>query len=190
LIDEALHTLGEKLIKDKTETKTSIIEFFKLRLLGLLVSKGNPTDVVDAVLSKGFDDILDTVEVVKALSHLKDQPDFEPLAVTFKRVVNITKDFESVGVDPSLFEKDAEKDLHSSCHAISGDVMDLADKGKYKEALLKASEIRSFVDRFFDDILVMVEDEKIRNNRLSLLKEVSQLFTRFADFSKIVTEKK
>ena len=190
LIDESLDKLGEKLIKDKSETKEAIVEFFRLRLLGLLGSKGNPTDVVDAVLSKGFDDILDTVEVVKALSHLKGQPDFEPLAVTFKRVVNITKDFESVGVDPSLFEKDAEKDLHSSCHAVSGDVMDLADKGRYKEALLKAAEIRPLVDKFFDDILVMAENEEIRNNRLSLLKEVSQLFTRFADFSKIVTEKK
>ena len=68
--------------------------------------------------------------------------------------------------------------------------MDLADKGRYKEALLKAAEIRPLVDKFFDDILVMAENEEIRNNRLSLLKEVSQLFTRFADFSKIVTEKK
>ena len=190
LIDKALDSLGEKLIKDQSETKEAIVEFFRLRLLGLLTSKGNPADVVDAVLSRGFNDILDTVEVVKALSHLKGQPDFEPLAVTFKRVVNITKDFESVGVDPSIFEKDAEKDLHSSCHAISGDVMDLAGKGKYKDALLKASTIRPLVDRFFDDIMVMVENEKLKTNRLSLLKEVSQLFTRFADFSKIVTEKK
>lgn len=190
LIDEALHSLGEKLKKDKSETKEAIVEFFRLRLLGLLTSKGSPTDVVDAVLSKGFDDILDAVEVVKALSHLKGLPDFEPLAVTFKRVVNITKDFESVGVDPSLFEKEAEKELHSVCHAVLGDVMDLADKGKYKKALLKAAEIRPLVDKFFDDILVMAEDEEIKNNRLSLLKEVSSLFTRFADFSRIVTAKK
>jgi glycyl-tRNA synthetase beta chain len=68
--------------------------------------------------------------------------------------------------------------------------MDLADKGKYKEALLKAAEIRPLVDKFFDDILVMAEDEEIKNNRLSLLREVSSLFTRFADFSRIVTAKK
>ena len=190
LADKALQSLGDKLLRDRDEVKIDILDFFRLRLIGLLTAKGNSVDVVDAVLAKGFDDVLDAVEVVKALSHLKGLPDFEPLAVTFKRVVNITKDFVSVGVDPSLFEKEAEQKLHSECHALSGDVMDLADKGKYKEALLKAAEIRPLVDNFFDDILVMAEDEEIKNNRLSLLKEVSNLFTRFADFSRIVTVKK
>ncbi|MDH3974012.1 MAG: glycine--tRNA ligase subunit beta [Deltaproteobacteria bacterium] len=190
LISRALEILQDKLLKASDEIKGEILEFFRLRLAGLLTGGGYSHDVVDAVLSRGFDDILDTVEIVKALAHLKELPDFEPLAVAFKRVVNITKDFESIGVDPTLFEGDAEEKLHSACHSIAGDVMDLADKGKYKEALLKASQIRPVVDSFFDAILVMVDDVNVKNNRLSLLKEVSGLFMRFADFSKIVTENK
>ena len=190
LIDRELEILKDKLLKDSGEIKGEILDFFRLRLAGLLTGSGFTHDVVDAVLSRGFDDVLDTVEIIKALAHLKELPDFEPLAAAFKRVANITKEFESIGVDPTLFEGDAEKKLHSTYHSLAGDVMDLADKGKYKEALLKASEIRPVVDSFFDDILVMADDTDIRNNRLSLLKEVSGLFMRFADFSKIVTENK
>jgi len=190
IINTSLEIASEKIDKDIVKIKGLVLEFIKTRLSGLLGSQGYAHDVVDAVLARGFDDIVDAVDIIKALSHLKDLPDFEPLAVAFKRVANITKDFESIGVDPSIFEGDAEKAMHNACHEIGENVSALADKGKYKEALLKAAEIRPLVDRFFDDILVMVESENIRNNRLSLLKEVSGLFMRFADFSRIVTENK
>jgi glycyl-tRNA synthetase beta chain len=190
VINTSLKIASEKIDKDIAKTKGLVLEFIKTRLSGLLTTQGYSHDIVDAVLTRGFDDIVDAVEIIKALSHLKEQADFEPLAVAFKRVANITREFESTGVDPSLFEGVAEKELHAAFHAIGGTVADLADKGKYKEALLKAAEIRPLVDKFFDDILVMVESEKIRDNRLSLLKEVSGLFTRFADFSRIVTDNK
>ncbi|MBE9537334.1 MAG: glycine--tRNA ligase subunit beta [Proteobacteria bacterium] len=190
IINTSLKITSEKIDKDIVKTKGLLLEFIKTRLSGLLTTQGYSHDIIDAVLTRGFDDIVDAVEIIKALSHLKGQADFEPLAVAFKRVANITREFESTGVDPSLFEGVAEKELHAAFHAIGGTVTALADKGKYKEALLKAAEIRPLVDKFFDDILVMVESEKIRDNRLSLLKEVSGLFTRFADFSKIVTENK
>jgi len=190
LIDSALEIAKEKVDRDICETKKAVLEFVRTRLSGLLASRGYAHDVVDAVLARGFDDIADTVEIIKALSHLKGLPDFEPLAVAFKRVANITKDFESTGVDPSAFEDDAEKALYNACREIGRNVSALAGKGEYKEAMLKAAEIRPLVDRFFDDILVMVDSEKIRSNRLSLLKEISGLFMRFADFSRIVTENK
>ncbi|MBE9505165.1 MAG: glycine--tRNA ligase subunit beta, partial [Proteobacteria bacterium] len=190
LVDQSLTLLGDKLLKKSEDARSEVLEFFRSRLMGFLTSKAYPHDVVDAVLARGFDDILDTVEVVKALSHLKGLSDFEPLAVAFKRAVNITKEYEQKEVNPSLFEGDAEKALHSAYHSTNEDVSALAGKGKYQEALLKAAGIRPFVDRFFDGILVMVDDERVRNNRLSLLKEVSTLFTRFADFSKIVTDNK
>lgn len=190
LIDSSLEIAGGKIDRDIVETKKAVLEFIKTRLAGLLGLQGYAHDIVDAVLERGFDDIADTVEIVDALSNLKNLPDFEPLAIAFKRVANITKDFESISVDPSLFEDDAEKKLHNASQEIGGQVKALADNGKYKEALIKAAEIRPLVDNFFDDILVMVESEKLRDNRLSMLKDVSGLFTRFADFSKIVTDNK
>jgi len=185
-IDKSIEISQDKLIKKADEVKTTVLDFFKTRLMGILASKGYPHDVADSVLSIRLDDILDSVEVVKALTHLKERPDFEPLAVAFKRVVNITKDFNGKTVDESLFSEDSEKRLSSSCKAISVEVFSLAEKGRYREALLKAAEIRPYVDSFFDDVMVMVDDVKIRENRLSLLKDVSALFTRFADFSIIV----
>lgn len=187
-IDKAMEILQDKLTKSAEETKDAVLDYFKTRLMGVLSSKGYSHDVADAVLSIRFDNILDSVEVVKALSFLKESADFESLATSFKRVVNITKDFQGKTVDETLFEKKSENSLNSTCKSISVDIFYLAEKGKYKEALLKAAEIRPFVDSFFDDVMVMVEDVKIRENRLSLLKNVSALFTRFADFSLIAVD--
>lgn len=189
-ISKSVEILQDRCTKDAVEISKDVAGFFRSRLSGLLTSAGYPHDVVDAVLSAGFDDIVDAVEIVKALSPLKDLPDFEPLAVSFKRIVNITKGYEPATVDPSLFEVEAEEALHHAYHEIAGDVFDLANAGKYGDALLKTKEIRLHVDKFFDDVMVMVDDEVLKNNRLSLLKEVSKLFIRFADFSKIVIENK
>ncbi len=187
-IDNALEILQDKLTKSVDETKSAVLDYFKTRLKGILTSKGYPHDVADAVLSIRFDNILDSVEVVKALSRLKEIADFESLAISFKRVVNITKDFQGKDVDEKLFEKDSENRLNSACKSISVDIFSLEEEGRYKEALLKAAEIKPFVDSFFDDVMVMADDIKTRENRLSLLKNVSALFTRFADFSVIAAD--
>jgi glycyl-tRNA synthetase beta chain len=126
----------------------------------------------------------------KALQDLKTAPDFEPLAVAFKRVVNIIKKakaFKAKPVKESLFEHDSESKLFSAYEDVKNRVADNLDKGKFEQALHEIASLRDAVDAFFDGVLVMAKNTKIRNNRLALLKHIADLFETMADFSKIST---
>jgi glycyl-tRNA synthetase beta chain len=104
-------------------------------------------------------------------------------------VSNILKDFKDGCIDPVLFENEAEQALYSSYIEIRKKAEALIDRGNYTEALLEIVRLRKPVDAFFEAVLVMAKDEKVKFNRLSLLEAVAKLFHRVADFSKIVTEK-
>ncbi len=85
-----------------------------------------------------------------------------------------------------MFESTAETDLYQSLSGISGEVDGLISSRSYLAALEKMAGLKADVDRFFDEVMVMVDDDKIRNNRLNLLSELTGMFLRIADFSKIV----
>jgi len=122
------------------------------------------------------------------MENFKTHADFEPLAIAFKRVGNIIKGFKNGSVDASIFDTDEEKNLYNVFLEIKEKASAHIDNGNDQEALIEMARLRKPVDEFFDTVLVMAEDEKIRFNRLSLLEEISKLFYRVADFSKIVTE--
>ena len=109
--------------------------------------------------------------------------------MAFKRVSNILKDFRDGRVDAALFENEAEGALYSAYTEIRKKAEALIEAGDYREALLEMVRLRKPVDDFFEAVLVMAKDERVRFNRLSLLEAVAKLFHRVADFSKIVTEK-
>ena len=119
---------------------------------------------------------------------LKSHADFEPLAIAFKRVGNIIKGFEKGSVDTSKFDSNEEKSLYGAFVTVKGQVLKHIEKDDYQSALFELACLRKPVDDFFENVLVMAKDETVRANRLSLLKEISNLFHRIADFSKIVTE--
>jgi glycyl-tRNA synthetase beta chain len=188
LIEKSISILGNKMKRKPEEIKTDVLEFFKGRLENQLISQGHPYDVVDAVLTVDTSDLVRAFNKIEAMENFKTHEDFEPLAIAFKRVGNIIKDFKDGSVDDSLFETDEEKDLYEAFLSINETARAYLDQGKDQEALIEMARLRKPVDNFFDTVLVMAEDEKIRVNRLSLLENISQLFYRVADFSKIVTE--
>jgi len=143
---------------------------------------------VDAVLAADADHLVVAVQKIEAMEAFKSHEDFQPLAIAFKRVDNILKDFRKGFVDPALFVAGPEKELHESCQAIGEAAIQRIAGGDYAGALIHLARLRRPVDAFFDAVLVMAPDEKVRLNRLSLLKEISDLFHRIADFSKIVTD--
>ncbi|MBN2515545.1 MAG: glycine--tRNA ligase subunit beta [Deltaproteobacteria bacterium] len=188
LIEKSISILGNKMKRKQEEIKTDVLEFFKGRLENQLISQGHPYDVVDAVLTVDTSDLVRAFNKIEAMENFKTHEDFEPLAIAFKRVGNIIKDFKDGSVDDSLFETDEEKDLYETFLSINETACTYLDQGKDQEALIEMARLRKPVDNFFDTVLVMADDEKIRFNRLSLLNYISQLFYRVADFSKIVTE--
>ncbi|HEU18849.1 MAG TPA: glycine--tRNA ligase subunit beta [Deltaproteobacteria bacterium] len=188
LIEESIAILGKKLKRSPEDIRSDVLAFFKGRFENQLISQGHPYDVVDAVLSVDIADLVKAVKKIDAMEAFKSHPDFEPLAIAFKRVGNILKDFEGGTVDSTLFETDSEKNLYDTFLEIREKAAAYLDNGNDRDALIEMARLREPVDAFFDSVLVMAKDEKVKFNRLSLLDKISKLFHRVADFSKIVTE--
>jgi len=187
LIDESLLQLKDVLKKPAEDVKKDILDFFKGRLQNQLIAQGYAYDTVDAVLSTDIDALVEVIEKIKALDEFRKNPDFEPISVAFKRVDNILKDFRDGRFDVNLLVHDAEINLFSYFDDIKPRVEKGIVEKDFVAALNKLAALRPHVDNFFDNVMVMDKDEKIRFNRLSLLAEISDLFHKIADFSKIVT---
>ena len=185
LVGKAVDLLSAKLTRPADEVKKDVLEFIRLRFFNMLTGQGQPQDVVDAVLSASFDDVIDAQERVKALAALKGREDFEPLAVAFKRVVNIIKGGVDTPVNVDRFEAACEKTLHDEVQAAAARVAAATEAGDYPAALQAIAALRGAVDAFFEGVMVMAEDEGVRINRLALLTGVARLFEDIADFAKI-----
>jgi glycyl-tRNA synthetase beta chain len=160
--------------------------FLESRMVHIMTDQGFSKEAVNSALAASFDNIPDVHLRVKALDALRKEPDFEPLAVTFKRVENIQKKADqthSQTVDAALFEHAAETNLFAACTQVAATVGTLIEKGEYTGALKEIATLRPLVDTFFDDVMVFAEDETIKNNRIALLASVSGLFNNIADFS-------
>ncbi|MEJ2656310.1 MAG: glycine--tRNA ligase subunit beta [Desulfobacterales bacterium] len=190
LIEKSLGIYGIKGAKKIKDMADPIYNFIQNRMTYQLVEEGFSKDVIAAVADADADHVPNVFNRVRALQDLKTAADFEPLAVAFKRAVNIIKKADLPArkkVDEKLFEHESEKALYSAYKDLEGKVADLISKGRFDQALREIARLRDPVDAFFDDVMVMSKDKKIRNNRLSLLWMISELFGLFADFSKIST---
>ena len=187
LIDESLALLKDVLKRPADDIKKDVLDFFKGRLQNQLITQGYAYDTVDAVLSADIDELVKVIEKIKALEAFRQNPEFEPISIAFKRVDNILKDFHDGQIDVGLLSADAEINLFSSFDNIKTRVEKGIAEEDFNAALNKLAALRPPVDAFFDNVMVMDKDEKVRFNRLSLLAEISALFHKIADFSKIVT---
>ena len=180
-----------ELFKDKIKNENiieEIQEFFTNRMTQILHEHGLSKNVIAAVLSASSINVIDVFKRASALENLKNAPDFESIAIAFKRVSNIVKKADTCSeleIDSNLFEKECERKLVDACQLINTNVRLHIKKGLFDDALLEMTRLREPVDDFFDGILVMSDDEKLRNNRLAILSNVKKIFEDIADFSKI-----
>ncbi len=188
LIEKSTSLFTDKATEEIPVTAERVYTFLKNRISGMLSEEGYSKDVIASVLSISANNVPNVWNRTRALQTLKAEPDFEPLAVAFKRVVNIIKkaeDFEVTAVEPVLFESDSESKLLFSLEDVEKKVDGELEKGSFDQALRDMATLRGPVDKFFDDVLVMAEDDRVRKNRLVLLKRIANLFEKVADFSKI-----
>jgi glycyl-tRNA synthetase beta chain len=176
--------LEPKLTRKREEVHADVLEFFKGRFVNLMADR-YPSDVVDAVVAVGCDDLVDAAARIAALAAFKGRDDFEPLAVAFKRVCNIVKDGVDAGVDAALFQDPVEGALNDAFAGVKAKVAAAVAKQEYVAALADIATLRPPVDAFFDKVMVMAEDERVRTNRLALLTGIARLFGGIADFSRI-----
>ena len=156
--------------------------------------RGYTYDEINAAFAAGADDLGDAVERVAAVKAIRKTKDFLPLAASFKRIRNIleksagTGDKTQQGVDPTILKEIGELQLFTVAQQIGQEATRLKKERKYRKALEKISELRPAVDFFFDRVLVMAEDEKVRRNRIALLAGLLKEFSTIADFSELGRE--
>lgn len=187
--DSALSLYGVNDAK-RNSVRGKIIDFFKVRYQGILESRQCRTDLVNSVINARFDNFNDAARRVDALQKLMNEPWFESLSIAFKRAMKILpEDGISGKIDSKLVNESAEKELIEAVSKAEIESRVHLDSGNYFEALKKVCEIRSSVDRFFDEVLVMTEDIKVRENRFRILKRIVNLFSDIADFRQISSGK-
>ncbi len=170
---------------DYTNLKNEVLGFILGRFQAYMKSKGFDTDIINSVVSTGETNLYRAFLKISSVNQLKQNPQFEDIMITFKRVGNIIpKDFEGE-FSENLLEKEEEKLLFEKYKQIKSEVEKLTEQGEYGKALSKLLELKEYVDKFFDNVMVMVKDEKIKTNRLSLLKKINDLFRKISDFTKI-----
>ena len=151
-------------------------------------------DVMVAVCATAYSrrplDLLDVLERMKALQTVTAQPEFDPLIVGFKRAHRLVEkeQWERGPVEEARFQHPSESALHRAVGEERDKIVSALAVGEYSKALDFLVELKPRIDAFFEAVMVNAEDEAIRSNRLSLLKEVDELFMSFADFSQIVIQ--
>jgi glycyl-tRNA synthetase beta chain len=177
------------------QQEAQVLEFLLERARFVLREKsGYAYDEVNAVFRAGSDDLVDVEKRLRALKAIRRTKNFEPLAVSFKRIRRILEKAELPAevqhVNTGLFEKSAEKELYTAVRKAAAKVNEDKRAGRYQEALEEIAGLRKVVDTFFVDVMVMAEDELVRKNRLALLAELLREFTTIADFSELGGEEK
>lgn len=187
LIAKAIDTLiNNKKIQISSTLHDDVLVFFQRRFVADLQAKGYAPEIIEAAVRAEFDDPLDAMLRIKALSAMRVSPDFVPLGILFKRVMNILKGVSIQGeVDEKLLSEPAEIALYQKYMPVKTAVTPLMEQREYEQALRQLLTIKPEIDAFFDRVMVMVEDADIKNNRLSLLNGIAALFLRIADMSVI-----
>jgi glycyl-tRNA synthetase beta chain len=167
-------------LRELLEDDQKLIAFFEERLRFYFKDvRGFRYDEVNAVMAAGWSNCTELESRLLRIQSLRATPDFEPLAASFKRISNILGQAKFTGgsdVNESLLEPGPEQELYTEFRAIAGQPI---------ESVI--ARLRPKVDLFFDKVLVNAPDDKVRQNRLTLLHKLLAEFSAIADFSEIVT---
>ena len=195
-IDMAIELVAKDVKEKPSSHHAGPLEFIKERFHYYMgVTEIMRDDVIQAVTCETQEhDLINLAGRMRALQTMTSLPEFDPLMVGFNRAHNIlkkedVKKMEHAAVNPSLFQDDAERELHAQVKSTKEKYDEFLTTCQYKEALHCLVQLKHYIDRFFERVMVNVEDSAIRTNRLSLLRQVVEdLFEKFADFSKIVVQ--
>ncbi len=184
LIAKAKSLFGDRLTNDKVES--DVVEFMLGRFRAWYQDEGFSVDVIQAVLARHPTKPADFDQRVKAVSHFRELEAAESLAAANKRVGNILAKFEGelpADIDLALLQEDAEKALAENVEVMTEALEPAFATGNYQQALSKLADLREPVDAFFDNVMVMADDEALKKNRLTLLNNLRNLFLQIADIS-------
>jgi len=176
----------------ESENREQVAAFLRERLHFYLKDvRGFAYDVVNAVLSAGADDVRDAIARAEALTAVRGSEDFAAISAAFKRIKNILRQAEekgfAIGEASDIKLSDEAHRLAGAAAGLAPEVAKLREQRAYADALALIATLRPVVDTFFDKVMVLDPDEKVRGAHLGLISEVLSNFSTIADFSEIVT---
>lgn len=190
LFAKALEGYGRREWKlDHDQALSRLGDFFSLRLKNHFISGGAETLAAEAALQAGADDVWAAFARLSALTAFSHTPDYEQSVLTFKRAANIIRKQEEGGTGLSgkylseLFADEAEKALAGELERIAPLFEEFWRADRFAELFALLRDLRPFVDAFFEQVMVMCDDEAVRDNRLNLLQSLVERLGRLADFS-------
>lgn len=184
LVGLAADALGAAVVKDRDALVAKVTDFLLGRFRGLLLEQGHDTNLVGAVLGTGSGNPADLSRRLQALEAIAGSPEFAPMMIAFKRVMNISKDHGATAYRRELFEA-AEHALADAFERMTLGFDHAMDGRDYPAALKGIVALKPAIDAFFDGVLVMADDPAVRANRLALVRSVADRFRRFADFTRV-----
>ena len=179
---------GDDVFSKSDDKLVGEVCYFVKNRLRYWLQEDYPTDVVDAVIEVGGRDIKRTIGLVESLSALKEGEDFLPLARGFKRIGNILDKEEvpaSDSPDESLLEEPQEQQLFEAYRDVRNQITNALENRDWDRACAALNDMKEPVDAFFDNVMVMTDDEKLHRNRIALLRQLRKLFVRVADIGHI-----
>lgn len=188
LIEETINSMPKEAKNNKSENLINdIFDFFKSRFENdLHFSK----DSISGVLSTGIDDIYDAYLKISAIDEFrkKNEELFSNLLLVFKRVKNIIKTSNNLDFDESILEEKAEIELYKMYNSIENEIKKLMKNRNYIQVFSSLSKLYEPLDNFFKEVMVMTDNEKLKNNRIALLSLVNKIFENMLSF-KVVAER-
>lgn len=192
---DQLQTVIEEKINDNqaifglhlNDTKEAIHNFLMGRMKQWFNTKNIRHDIVEAVVESNQDDLNQMFEIAAILRDNAEQNDFKPTVESLTRVINLASKLDlnaAVKVNPDLFENDSEKALYEAFKQITETANDLS----LSEVFEALKALNPLIESYFDNTMVMVEDEQIRNNRLIQLREIATMALSFASLDKLIVK--
>jgi len=168
------------------ETADAFRDFLADRVRRYLTGQtGVNGDAADAVMAAGWSNLPELVARAHALDAVRTSDQMRALSLAFKRVKNITENAAVLGVDPALFEQEEERELHAAAVVFADKLSECVGARRFGEAFAAMGALAEVLDRFFVEVMVMCDDEKIRDNRVALLVELRRKFMTLADLSRL-----
>ncbi|MFB8713284.1 glycine--tRNA ligase subunit beta [Enterococcus faecalis] len=189
-VDEAVNQDVEKYGVLLNEGQAEVVEFVKARLRQLLMTKNVRHDIIDAVVSAEQADLSKSFASANILKSRFEDQDFKPSMEALTRVINLAKKGQELlgdteeGIDPSLFENKAEKELYQAVNDLSEAFATRTIAENY-EALVN---LRPLIDAYFNETMVMVEDEKVKQNRLKQLMQIAKMALSIASLDLLIVK--
>lgn len=188
VFDRALSLYNRKTKLSRGEMLKGLLDLMEARFRFLMEQKGIAHDTLNAILAVDTRSLPEASARALALWAKRQSDDIKTLARCFKRIQNIITGQPDLPFDPALLVDDGERRLHQVFSDLEFRVRQLIDAGRYLDALEIMVTLGPEIDNFFDEVMVMTEDQKLRENRIALLQTISSLYRRIADFSQLQIE--